>query len=173
MAKEDWEKQAAANLAFLAGQMKRDLENAYILLAGRVVPTDLGINKIEYLRQKGPEEREARLSVARLLRSDKPLDHQLRQHLAALFDPEEDTYPGGERRLLFTYRRRPGRYRDNFRNSQIAEYIRGQRKAGLTVEKAIEAATDKFGKLGLREDMIRKIWNAHRRLERRYLIQRI
>ena len=165
------EKEAAANLAFLVAQIKEDRENVYIIHAGRVVQSEMGINKIEYLEDKSPEEKAARLSIARLLRSDSPLDYQLREHLAALFDPEEDTYPGGARRLVFKDRRNRGRYRDHFRNTQIVAFIterveknrphqpqlkqRSSNRAYL--RKSLQSAVcDAVNKFGVKE---RQIWN--------------
>ena len=166
-----WRKRPLRNLAFLVAQIKEDRKNVYVLLAGRVVQSEMGINKIEYLEDKSPEEKAARLSIARLLRSDSPLDYQLRQHLAALFDPEEDTYPGGARRLVFKDRRNRGRYRDHFRNTQIVAFIterveknrphqpqlkqRSSNRAYL--RKSLESAVcDAVNKFGVKE---RQIWN--------------
>jgi hypothetical protein len=162
MAEEDWEKE----LTLRAGEAKQDLLSVLAFLAGVVVQTSIGVNKIRYFRPKGSEENAARKSLAKLLRSDTPLEYQLRQTLAALFDVEADTYPGVDRQLTFQ-RRRSGRIRDHFRNSQIVEYIKAQylkgckraeednarpttrrsarqRKPRMTVDDAVQLASKKF-----------------------------
>jgi|HubBroStandDraft_6_1064221.scaffolds.fasta_scaffold1077690_1 hypothetical protein len=155
----------------MAEEDEQDWLNAVGFLAGYLVRNDRGINEIKYPEPKSREEKEARQSLAKLLRSELPLNYQLRQTLAALFDAEADTYPGGDRELVFN-KRRPGRSRDHLRNSQIAEYIKGcmradkdkagQSKPRMSVDEAISEASAKFA---LGENMIWKIWNRFSKLD--------
>ena len=88
----------------MAEEDEQDWLNAVGFLAGYLVRNDRGINEIKYPEPESCEEKEARQSLAKLLRSELPLNYQLRQTLAALFDAEADTYPGGDRELVFNKR---------------------------------------------------------------------
>jgi hypothetical protein len=62
-------------------------------------------------------ELEARTAIARLLRSEGPLDGQLRTSLAELFDPDP---PAWQQRKIRIEGRRTGDLTDHVRNTQIA-----------------------------------------------------
>ena len=69
-----------------------------------------------------PKERYARKAMAHLLRSG-PLTLYDRECLAALFDPNDNTHPAIDRKLVFEPQKRPkGHPRDyvrDFRNSGV------------------------------------------------------
>jgi hypothetical protein len=78
--------------------------------------------------------------------------------LAALFDPKENHYPGGERRLLFELRR-VGNRKETILHSSVAQHIYEAVKGGATLKTGIEGAIDKFG---LQERNVRRIWQRYR-----------
>ena len=176
MAQEDWEKE----LTLRASKAKQDQLNVLAFLAGYVVQTDSGVNEIRYFTPKSSEEKAARKSLAKLLRSDRPLEYQLRHTLAALFDVEADTYPGGDRQMTFQKRRQSGRNADHFRNSQVVQYIKEckradednarpttrrnsrERKPRMIMGEAVRQASDKFA---LGERMVWKIWQRYRKFD--------
>src|SRR5262249_9754048 len=97
-------------------------------------------------------EAEARRAFAKLLRSEAPLDRQLRNALADVFDP--DMVDG--RTVQFQFRskkRRP----DHLRNACIRQYIT-DRIAYDSVGKAIEGAAVMAG---ISAEAVRKIWQQH------------
>jgi hypothetical protein len=132
-----------------------------------------------FIKDNGPEslddEREARRALVRLLRSDTPLDRDVRDGLAALFDPDNElriaitgVIPGegqllggftpNDRKLTFQFRSRKRRP-DHVRNSAIAQQVHDGIASGLTAEKALAATAEKFG---VSDDAVKRIWRAFR-----------
>jgi hypothetical protein len=141
-----------------------DLILARVLLAGFVEN-----NQQKYL----DDEREARQALVRLLRSEAPLDRDVRDALAALFDPDNelritgvipgecqlmDWYTPNDRKLTFQFRSRKRR-RDPVRNSAIAQHVHDGIASGLTAEKAW---ADTAAKYGLSDDVVKRIWSGFR-----------
>jgi hypothetical protein len=139
-----------------------DLQLATMLLIGFVVE-DRGFRS-QNLVEGHPDELAARRAMVRQLRSELPLDIQLREHLANLFDPEgadsvDPQAPKWEqRKIIFKYRRK-GPRSDYLRDTQIATDINAEMKDGKSYEDAIATASDKFG---LSEDMVKKKWSKYR-----------
>ena len=101
-------------------------------------------------------ELEARTAIARLLRSEGPLDRQLRDSLARLFDPNP---PAWEQRKITIVGRRPGALTDHIRNTQIAYYIWDQVERGKRVKAAVESAAEEFA---ISADRVTQIWSRYR-----------
>jgi hypothetical protein len=108
-----------------------------------------------YLAKGCAEEVEARKAIARLLRSKHPLDPELRDHLANLFDPD---LLSEQRTIEFVFRRQ-GTPTDHIRNTAIASHVWRQVKRGVPATKAISNAASEFA---LSEAAIKKIWNIYR-----------
>jgi hypothetical protein len=140
-----------------------DLQLAWMLLNGFVEEGRQGTLRTKYLEEGYPLELQARTAIARLLRSKAPLDAQLREHLADLFDPIPAAWR--PRRIKFVFRR-PGTATDQTRNTQIAQDVGAQVKRGVRVTKAITNAANRFA---LSEDTIKKIWHNYRRRYIAYL----
>jgi hypothetical protein len=139
--------------------------------------------RFEYLA--GKTEKEARRALARLLRSDRPLDELLRYALASLFDPDPDKpfacsfgiasgllgnimLPKNPRHLEFASRRGKKRHPETIRNRFIA-WEMGLLIAKLRKEEGIElppAAAAKAIKEHLGSDIderhLMNIWNQHK-----------
>jgi hypothetical protein len=111
-----------------------------------------------YWKDKSADEKMGREALAELLRSGRPLTRDLRDTLAALFDPRKNHYPGGERRLKFEDRHRGNRPK-TILHSLVAQYIYDAVKSGAGVGDAIEGAVGKFE---LEERMIKRIWGRRR-----------
>jgi hypothetical protein len=103
----------------------QDLQLARVLLAGFVEEDRRGNRRTKYLEKGSHDEMEARQAIGRLLRSNRPLDRQLRGELADLFDPPA----WGQRKIEFVSRRQ-GQHTDHVRNTQIASYVSHQVKGG-------------------------------------------
>src|SRR6516162_2516430 len=99
-----------------------DLQLARELLGGYCDQDRRGRLRSRYLKEGSQEEVDARRAIARLLRSNDPLDRQLRTALAGLFDP--DGPPALEQRKISIVWRRRGGHIDHRANTQIAEHIR-------------------------------------------------
>jgi hypothetical protein len=146
---------------------RADLDAAYLLLAGDTIKNAKGLLEKSYLA--GREELAARQALARLLRSQKPLDSLLRLMLAALFDRSptgdkaiDDFFATDpiERKIFF--KSPAGRGNQAKRHFAIAERIIAQKrsnpdrtltdiKADLAnqtdlTEEAIDAAYKRFKK---------------------------
>lgn len=131
-----------------------DLQLAWTLLNGFVDEVRQR-PETQYLVKGCAEEVEARRTIARLLRSNYPLDRQLREHLADLFDPD---LRWEQRTIEFVFRRQ-GKPTDHIRNTRIASHVWGQIKRGVPATKAIKNAASKFAQS---EAAIKKIWNIYR-----------
>lgn len=144
--------------------MRGDSILALTLLDGFIQNNENGLPEQHYLAET--KEDEGRRALARLLRSDAPLDRHIRHTLAALFEPNDVTdehgrpwpYVPNSRQLKFEFRskkRRP----DHVRNSAIAQYVNSRIKGDDSVEKTIANAAEKFD---LSEDTIKTIWRKYR-----------
>jgi hypothetical protein len=137
-----------------------DLQLARDLLAGFVEEGRQGRRRTRYLDKGSAMELEARTAIARLLRSNAPLDKQVREHLANLFDP---TAAWQQRKIEFVSRRQ-GRHTDHVRNTQIASHVWDEVKAGGRVTAAVASAAKK---LAISDDMAMRIWGRYRPLMER------
>jgi hypothetical protein len=135
-----------------------DLQLARKLLDGYLERSAIGKLRSVYLKERSSREQDARRAISRLLRSNAPLDRQLRTVLAGLFDPDP---PPWEQRIIRLVKRGRGRLIDHVVLTQIAEYIWNERENGKRVTDAINDAADEFA---LSDEMIRKIWKRYRPL---------
>jgi len=143
-----------------------DLTLARVLLDGFIRD-----NEQKYL----DDEREARRALVRLLRSDAPLDRDVRDGLAVLFDPDNELriaitgviagegqllggFTPNDRKLTFQFRSRKRRP-DHVRNTAIAQHVHDGIASGLTDEKAWAATAQKFG---LPDDAVKRLWDGFR-----------
>ena len=135
-----------------------DLQLARMLLGGYCDQDRRGRLRSRYLKEGSQEEVDARRAIARLLRSNAPLDRQLRTGLAGLFDPGPPALD--QRKITIVWRRR-GRYIDHLSNTQIGEHIRAERIAGKAFDDAIESAVREFR---VSEERAKQIWGKYRPL---------
>jgi hypothetical protein len=133
-----------------------DVRLARLLLSGFVEQGSDGRLRSKYLQARTREELDARRAIARLLRGNGPLDRQLRDRLADLFDPSS---AAGEPRKIELVNRARGRTNDPIANTQIAEAVWNTVVAGQTITKAIDAAVGQFS---VSEDLVKKIWGRYR-----------
>jgi len=134
-----------------------DLHSARALLGGYVAEDHRGRRRSKYLKRGSRDELDARRAIARLLRSKDPLDRQLRESLAGLFDPD---FPAWEQRKIEIVAQRRGRSRDHVWNTQIAYHVWDEVSAGRKVVDAINGAVEKFE---VSEDLVKQIWGKYRR----------
>jgi hypothetical protein len=130
-----------------------DLQLATMLLGGFIKQ-----DRTRYLEEGTSEELDARRALARLLRSNRPLDRQLRTSLADLLDPDP---PAWEPRKIKFVSRRQGQHTDYAKNTQIALHVRDKVREGSKVKDAIKSAADAYA---VSEDAVKKIWSRYRRL---------
>jgi hypothetical protein len=135
-----------------------DLSEARVLVGGYVEEDAKGRRRSKYLRPGTDEERRARQALARLFRAPEPLDPQLRDGLAGLFDPDP---PAGEQRKIEFVGRRPGALTDYVRDTQIAYYIWEEVERGERVRAAVKTAADEFA---ISADRATQIWSGYRPL---------
>src|SRR5262249_49025190 len=133
-----------------------DLQLARMLLGGYSDQDHRGRLRSKYFKRGSRDELDARQAIARLLRSNGPLDRQLRTNFPDLFAP-----PAWEQRKITIVSRRRGRRVDHKSNTQIAEHVWEQVRAGAKVTAAIESAADEFG---VEPETITKIWSKYKRL---------
>ena len=135
-----------------------DLQLARMLLGGYTHQNRRGRRRSRYLKEGSQQEVDARRAIARLLRSNGLLDRQLRTNLADLFEPSLP--PAWEQRKITIGSRRRGRRVDHISNTQIAEHVWEQVRAGAKVTAAIESAADEFG---VEPETVTKIWGKYKR----------
>jgi hypothetical protein len=131
---------------------------AKVLLGGYTENDTRGLPCKKYLEKD--IEPQARSALASILRNQNPLDYDLRDMLAALFDPAPDTHPVIDRKVVFAHRGR-GQRQNSARNTAIAWHVWGAFTQGCTVEAAILSATDQFK---LDESTVKKLWLRYRRV---------
>ena len=122
-----------------------------MLLLGWVDPI---IGDHRYFDHDSREERAARHAVAYLLRNPKPLDFNIRNRLADLFDPTS-IYA---RDLTLGFRREGGpsqRHRHRRIASEMRRMVRASKNKRGAVQAAIEAAAQEHA---LDERTVRRIW---------------
>jgi hypothetical protein len=117
-----------------------DLNLARALLDGFVEQNSGGRLRTKYLKKGSPKELEARRALAKLLRSDSPLDRGIRTNLAALFDPAP---PAWQQRKITIGNRQRG-IRDHVAATQIAWHVWEEVSSGQTVADGVESALRKY-----------------------------
>jgi hypothetical protein len=130
---------------------------AKVLLGGYIENDARGLPRQKYLAKDA--ELEARSALASILRNQKPLDHDLREKMAALFDPAPDTHTAVDRMMVFTHRVR-GRRQNSMANTAIAWHVREAVTQGNPVAAAIQLAADQFG---VDDSTVKKLWLRYRR----------
>jgi hypothetical protein len=129
--------------------MNEDLMLARVLLGGYTDHDKHGLPCKKYLT----DETEARHAIARLLRNQEPLDHDLREKLAWLFDP--GMHPAIDHRKIVFAHRTTGP-RENFgRNTAIAWHVWSAVTQGSSVNAAILSTADRFE---MDESTVKKLW---------------
>jgi hypothetical protein len=109
---------------------------------------------MEYL--KGQKEKEARQAIARLLRNKRPLNSQLRWHLADLFDPS-----GWQPRKLKFGNVRGGRTPDRAANVHLFSLVYDEVRGGKGVTQAIQNVAKQFS---LSDEIVTRVWSKYSRL---------
>jgi hypothetical protein len=127
---DDFEQDTRAGWAYLGGYLKTDKR---------------GIPRHRYYPERSDDSNHCRAALARVLRSDRPVDRQLRDMLADLFEPIEPIKsPWGSRKLTAGFRN-PVKPRDDHANTHTAWFVRKRKSEGVGVETAIQEAIDIFG----------------------------
>jgi hypothetical protein len=135
---------------------------ARVLLGGFIKEDKRGLPHKKYLIKNSGDEQEALATLASILRSRGPLDRDLRDVLAALFDPKAGTHPVVERKIIFAHRTK-GRRKNHATNTAIAWHVWREHKKGHTVTAAIESAVDRYG---LDVTTVKKLWGKYRSIFR-------
>jgi hypothetical protein len=130
---------------------------AKVLLGGYIENDARGLPRKKYLAKDA--ELEARSALASILRNQKPLDPNLRDMLATLFDPAPGAHAVIDRKVVFAHRGR-GQRQNSMANTAIAWHVRGAIAQGSTVAAAIQSATDQFG---IDDSTVKKLWGRYRR----------
>jgi hypothetical protein len=133
-----------------------DTEAARLLLGGFVKADRHKWLHQKYLKERSAAERDARRAMATLLRSNRPLDRQLRASLADLFDPDD---PLGEKRCIKICRRHGGRQVDQLSKTQIASEVAANVKRRAGVTRAIQNVAEDFS---LSDERVKQIWREYR-----------
>lgn len=139
-------KRRAMNGSLLDGDKVGEFLSVVKLLVGQVDNESQQRPRTVYFEDGSPEEQEALRSLARFLRSEKPLDVNIRHMLADLLDPSLTSTVD---RKLAIKNRRPGRTQDRFQRRLIAECIfnghfGSSGKEGMQITEALECASQWF-----------------------------
>jgi|SRR5579862_1526843 len=131
---------------------------ASMLLDGFIERDKQGRLRRKYLELGSGMEQEARRALARLLRTNQ-LNMQLREELASLFDPDQDS-PGWQQRGIKITNRRRGRSLDHIAATEILQHIADVVRSGLSKNKAFVSAAEKYS---ISEEMAKRIWQRYYR----------
>jgi hypothetical protein len=140
-----------------------DLQAANIFLVGNVGSENPSDWRTYYFQRGSNVDIEGRRAIARLLRSQEPLNPEYREILAALFDPETCHHYAVEREIIFKFqrgRRRRSKVEEHIYTTYIDNYIR----SGMNVADAI-TATAKRVVVG--EKHLMRIWGRKRQISKR------
>jgi hypothetical protein len=153
-----------------------DLTLAHYLLHGFMEEDRRGVPHWKFFDREGIDEKEARRALARLLRSDQPIQHELRVMLARLVDPDDYQWAPGNalaaaragameaycaddlaqhQKIKLGFRGREQRWplgKKSFLEREVAQRVKG----GATVEGAIGEVAEKFG---VSEGIVKKYWD--------------
>lgn len=124
-------------------------------LKGTVVPDKADRHHLVYAPID--VEADARELLAQLLRSDVPINRDIRDALAILIDPNQGPEPHAEREFRFAFRsrKRPNKIRD----LQICDHIANCINRGIMVKIAVDDVMQKY-KLGRRK--VLGIWGEYK-----------
>lgn len=139
---------------------EEDVQLARVYLAGFIQTDKRGLPKTARYKTGSREEIECREAMARVLRTDRPLNRQLCEMLADMFDASENPrspWPGLELRIA---RRKSHRPRDNHRISAISYFVWERVKRGDGTEQAVAEAMQKFD---LSRERVYQTWKLHKR----------
>lgn len=136
---------------------QRSLCLAY--LSGYTTYDERGLPRKEYLAKGSEVEREARETLAFLLRSQEPLDRELRNVLAALFDPQL-SHPVAVREVQFKMRNR-GQTKNHDANTAIAWCVWEAARSGKTISAGVAEAVERFER---DESTVLKLWSTYKPL---------
>jgi hypothetical protein len=130
-------------------------------LGGFSVKNSRGLPSKEYFADGSKDELEARETLAFLLRNQEPLSRELREVLAALFEPQASplAHPAGVREIRLR-KRKQGQTKNHEAATHIAKFVYDEAQAGKTVNAAKADAALQFK---MDERRIGKIWSAYKR----------
>jgi hypothetical protein len=112
-----------------------------------------GRDVYKYFEPEDPDDRAARVALAKLLRSKKPLRNGLRRALADLFDP----LAKGEPRKLIIVSRRRGR-RPKPIGQEIARELTASVAGGSLLKSAVQDAMERYG---ISESTVMRAWSKY------------
>ena len=124
-------------------------------LGGFGVKTSRGLPSTEYFGDGSKD-------LAFLLRNQEPLSHELREVLAAVFEPQPSplAHPAGVREVRLR-KRKQGRTKNHAAATEIAKYVYDKAQADKTVNAAKADAAEQFE---MDDRTIGKIWSAYKRV---------
>ena len=126
---DDFEQDTRAGCIYLGGYLKTDKR---------------GIPRHSYYPERSDDSNYCRAALARVLRSDRPVDRQLRDMLADLFEPIEPLKSAWGSRKLTAGFRSPVKPRDDHANTHMAWFVWKRVANGAGAESAILEAIEAF-----------------------------
>lgn len=137
------------------GPVDPDLSTSFALLDGYVEHDAQGRARSKFLKEGSAPEVEARKAICRVLRRSGTLNRQLREQLAALFDPDPRSWAPWQQRKIKLVPRYSGRSADHVRATQIACRVKELRQAGGSLNAAIASVSEEFS---ISVEMVKRIW---------------
>jgi hypothetical protein len=123
---------------------EQDSRQGQVYLGGYLTFDKRGIPRHRYYPERSDDSNYCRAALARVLRSDRPVDRQLRDMLADLFEPIEPLKsPWGSRKLTAGFRN-PVKPRDAHANTHMAWFVWQRVANGAGAESAILEAIEAF-----------------------------
>jgi hypothetical protein len=136
-----------------------DFQLVQALLGGSIEQDARGRLRLVYLKEGAAEELAARRALAKLLRSDAPLNHQIRSKLAELFDPDVAWLE--ERKISISFRGR-GPPTDPAAGAQVFLRVNDIiKKSGATLNRAFAEVALEFE---ISDEMVKRYWRRYSRV---------
>ena len=137
--------------------LKQDTSCAMAYLGGFHEKDKRGIPRQRFYSEASAEASFCRAALARVLRSERPLDRQLREMLATMFEPNPEIGSlWSERKLCVRRRKKP---KDHMANTHMAWFVWERVRAGTNVERAIDQAMDQFN---VSRERMYDLWKAYK-----------
>jgi hypothetical protein len=137
---------------------RQDTLRAYAYLGGIHVADSHEVPRLTFLSEGSRDAKECRAALARVLRSHRPLDPQLRDMLADMFYPKRPDGTGlwSERVLKVVTLKKQ---KDDMANTHKALFVWERVKAGSGVNAAVEAAATHFDN---EREYIYRLWKLYK-----------
>ena len=139
----------------------QDVSAGRVYLGGYIAEDEKGVPRQRDYKEGSENSNYCRAALARVLRSDKPLEGQLRKMLADMFEPMPGPTSPFSARILYAKNRSSRRPKDHIARTHKVQFVRDLVDGGEGVESSILKAVAHFG---VSREHMYDLWKDYRRL---------